>query len=57
MTLIPSLRKTSSKATLAPGKVMFTAINRGHSIHNFDLVGVHRTPFLAPGTHKRSPSR
>ena len=41
-----------SKSTVSPGKVAFTVINRGHSIHDFDIVGVHRSPFLAPGTRK-----
>jgi uncharacterized cupredoxin-like copper-binding protein len=31
------------------GKKTFTVINRGKSIHDFDLIGVKKTPFLAPG--------
>jgi uncharacterized cupredoxin-like copper-binding protein len=38
-----------SVARAKPGKTTFTVINRGHSIHDFDLVKVHKTPFLAPG--------
>jgi plastocyanin len=41
-----------SKPTLHPGKATFTVMNRGHSIHNFDLQGVHQSPFLAPGQTK-----
>ena len=41
-----------SKATLAPGKVTITAINKGHSIHNFAIQGAKASPFLAPGTRK-----
>ena len=40
-----------SKPTLHPGKVIFTLINRGHSIHNFSIQGVHTSPFLPPGGH------
>jgi hypothetical protein len=39
-----------SRTTLAPGKVVFTVINRGQAIHNFDIVGVRGSPFLAPGS-------
>jgi uncharacterized cupredoxin-like copper-binding protein len=38
-----------SVAKAKTGKTTFTVINRGHSIHDFDLVKVHKTPFLAPG--------
>jgi plastocyanin len=41
-----------SQSTLAPGRVTFTVINRGRAIHNLDIVGVHQSPFLAPGTRK-----
>jgi uncharacterized cupredoxin-like copper-binding protein len=50
--LMYDFRFKLSKSTVAPGKVTFTVINRGHSIHNFDLVGVHSSPFLAPGAQK-----
>jgi uncharacterized cupredoxin-like copper-binding protein len=37
------------KKTLAPGKTTFTVINRGKSIHDFDILRVKNMPFIAPG--------
>jgi hypothetical protein len=48
--LIFDTRFKLSKPTVAPGKVTFTVINRGRAIHNFYIVGVHRSRFLAPGS-------
>jgi len=38
-----------SKLLLKPGKTTFTVYNRGKSIHDFDLVKVKNSPFIAPG--------
>ncbi len=46
--LIFDVRFKLSKARVAPGTVAFTVINRGRAVHNFYIVGVHRSRFLAP---------
>jgi uncharacterized cupredoxin-like copper-binding protein len=38
-----------SLSKVKAGKTTFTVINRGKSIHDFDLIGVKNSPFLQPG--------
>lgn len=50
--LMYDFRFKLSKPSVKVGKVTFTVINKGHSIHNFAVPGVRNSPFLAPGTQK-----
>ena len=47
--LMYDFRFKFSKPKLKAGKTHFTVINRGKSIHDFDITRVHQMPFIQPG--------